>query len=142
MSEQKASRFLLFTITGSTYAIDLHQLAEVVELPPLSPIPRAPAHFVGAMNSHGTIKPVLDLSLMVKRGSYSPGGKVLVLEDRLANLAILVDGVLSIASVEAMEREPASDDELSDWIFTDGTQTIGLLALDRLLQRLEATING
>lgn len=62
MSESDTSRYLLFTLMDSTYAIDLQQVAEVVEPPPLSPIPRAPAHLIGAMNSHGNIKAVVDLS--------------------------------------------------------------------------------
>ncbi|GAB7028160.1 chemotaxis protein CheW [Geotalea toluenoxydans] len=143
MSESDTSRYLLFTLMDSTYAIDLQQVAEVVEPPPLSPIPRAPAHLIGAMNSHGNIKAVVDLSLMLNQGSRKFDGKILVLEDRFASLAIRVDGVLAIAATETMERKPAEeDDELSDWIISDGTQVIRLLALDKLLQRLEATING
>jgi purine-binding chemotaxis protein CheW len=142
MSEQDASRYLLFTLRDSPYAIDLQQVAEVIEPPPLCPIPRAPAHFIGAMNSHGNIKPVLDLALMLNQGRCSPAPKVMVLEDRLANLAIQVDGVLAIISTEGMEMKAAgSDDGLGDSVFTDGEREIALLNLDRLLQRLEATIN-
>ncbi|ACM19287.1 scaffold protein CheW associated with MCPs of class 44H [Geotalea daltonii FRC-32] len=143
MSESNTSPYLLFTLMDSTYAIDLQQVAEVVEPPPLSPIPRAPAHLIGAMNSHGNIKAVVDLSLMLNQGHRKFDGKILVLEDRFASLAIWVDGVLAIAATETMERKPTEeDDELSDWIISDGTQVIRLLALDKLLQRLEATING
>lgn len=142
MSVSDTSRYLLFTLLGSTYAIDLQYVAEVVDAPPLFPIPLAPAHLVGAMNSHGSIKAVLDLSLMLNHGNSNREGKVLVLEDRLASLAIRVDEVLTITSTEIMERKPEEDDELSEWIISHGTQVIPLLALDRLLQRLEATING
>lgn len=142
MSKPDAGRFLLFTLRDSTYAIDLQQVAEVIEPPPLFPIPLAPTHFIGAINSHGKIKPVLDLSLPAPDCSR-PGRKIMVLEDRVADLAIMVDGVLSIASAETMEMKPAdADNDLSDWIFSDGTEEIGLLALDRLLQRLEETVNG
>lgn len=144
MSTQESQRYLLFTIAGLTYAIDLQQVAEVVEPPPLSPIPRAPACYIGAMNSHGSIKAVLDLTRVVTTGTCTrSGGKVLVLEDRVAGLALQVDGVQSITSGEALDRQPAGDDlPWCDWLLTDGISDIRLLAVEKLLQRLEATING
>jgi purine-binding chemotaxis protein CheW len=144
MSKQESQRYLLFTIAGLTYAIDLQQVAEVVEPPPLSPIPRAPVCYIGAMNSHGSIKAVLDLTHVMPTGTCSrSGGKVLVLEDRVAGLALQVDGVLSITSGEMLDRQPAGDDlPWCDWLLTDGISDIRLLAVEKLLQRLEATING
>lgn len=144
MNTQDTQRYLLFTIGQLTCGIELHQVAEVVEPPPLSPIPRAPAHFIGAMNSHGSIKAVLDLTPMAGEGrSARPAGKVLVLEDSMAALALLVDGVLTIVGAETLERQPCTDEQhWCDGLLRDGIQEIHLLSVEKLLQRLEATING
>lgn len=144
MSTQDSQRYLLFTIDGLTYAIDLQQVAEVVEPPPLYPIPRAPGCFIGAMNSHGTIKAVLDLTGIRQSRTGTPSlGKVLVLEDRVAGLALQVDGVLSIVSGETLDRLPSADDlPWCDGVLSDGVSQMRLLVVEKLLRQLEATING
>ena len=143
MIQQDTHRYLLFTLQGDTYAIDLQQVAEVVEVPAMSPIPRAPAYYIGAMNSHGSIKAVLDVARMQYTGSTDPGGKIIVLEDRVAGLALLVDGVLSVVSPGTLVSLPAGEDEKwCEWLLSDGNKEIRLLSVDKLLQLLEATING
>jgi chemotaxis signal transduction protein len=54
-------KYLIFTLAGQRFALDLAQVAEVVEQPATWPIPLAPSCYRGAMNFHGTIVAVMDL---------------------------------------------------------------------------------
>lgn len=142
MKSDETARYLVFVQRGALYALDLQDVAEVVEPPPTFPIPRAPAYFVGVMNFHGNLTTVLDLAHLQDKGKFSPEGKVLVLDGRLANLAIWVDGVSAIIPAESVQREPADDDDgMTAALLCNGADRIRLLALDRLLQRVEETIN-
>ncbi len=142
MKSDETARYLVFVQRGALYALDLQDVAEVVEPPPTFPIPRAPAHFIGVMNFHGNLTTVLDLANLQDRGKFSTEGKVLVLDGRLANLAIWVDGVSAIIPAEAVQREPADEDDgLTAALLCSGADKIRLLALDRLLRRVEETIN-
>ena len=134
-------RFLVFTLRGTNYALDLSDVAEVVEPPPVFPVPRAPRHILGVMNFHGALTSILDLANFLGIGVFAPAGKVLVLDSRLANLALWVDGVSSIVSVEAIQnRETGNDAMIAERLQTDAGE-INRLSLDWLLQKLEATIN-
>jgi len=133
--------FLVFTLRGTRYALDLQDVAEVVEPPPTFPIPRSPGHFIGVMNFHGNLVSILDLAHFYYQENFTPEGKVLVLDNRLANLALWVDGVVAIVADETIQRKSVPEDDMTaGWILT-GTEEIVLLSLDKLLQRLEATIN-
>lgn len=142
MKNNRTARYLIFALREAQYALDLQDVAEVVEPPQTFPIPCAPSHFVGVMNFHGNLTSVLDLANFQNLGDLTPNGKVLVLDNRLANLALWVDSVTSIVSAESMQSESAGDDEMTATILYNGTDRIRLLALDNLLQKLEATING
>lgn len=143
MSTLNPERYLVFSLQDALYAIGLQQIAEVVEPPPLFPIPCAPGYFLGAMNFHGSLKSVLDLSGYSRRGSNNPQGRVVVLEDHVGGLALWVDCVSSIISAESIMWQPTDDgDELTEALLVSSTDRVRLLALDKLLQQLETTING
>jgi chemotaxis signal transduction protein len=102
-----AHKYLIFTMAGRHYAIDLAHVAEVVEQPAIWPIPVAPPCYPGAMNFHGTIVAVLDLAQFLGL-SGGPGGseKTIVIDTRIAALAFSVEGIVRIT--------PQGQAELSD----------------------------
>ncbi len=135
-------RFLIFTLQGTSYALDLHTVAEVKEPPAIFPIPRAPAHFIGVMNSHGSLVPVLDLALYTNTGAFAPNGKVLVLDNRIATLALWVDGITTIAPAGMLTDGRPGTDELTEKFFFAGEgEEVRLFALETLLQDLETSLN-
>lgn len=89
-------KFLIFTLQGLLYALDLKQTAEVGEPPQLSPIPLAPACYSGAMNFHGDIVAVMNLALFLGQSGCSRPGKIVVLNQEIASLAFFVDTIVRI----------------------------------------------
>jgi purine-binding chemotaxis protein CheW len=100
-------RFLIFTLQGSQYALDLAQVAEVGDPPQMWPIPLAPACYSGAVNFHGDIVAVMNLSVFLDIDGNNQPSKIIVLHKRLASLAFLVDAVIKIiAEVEVSFCKP------------------------------------
>ena len=58
-------RFLLFKAAGEGFAFRLQEISEVMEPQPVFPIPRAPGHFLGLINFHGTLSALVDLPLFL-----------------------------------------------------------------------------
>lgn len=54
-------RYLAFTVADVNLAIQLDQVSEVVELPPITKVPRPARHIEGLANLRGKTVPVLDL---------------------------------------------------------------------------------
>ncbi len=75
------NRLLVFRLQGSRYALDLSDVAEVMEPPVIFPIPRAPHFLSGIMNFHGNLVSVLDLAHFLGISSCTPAEKVLIMAD-------------------------------------------------------------
>ncbi|MHB8056533.1 MAG: chemotaxis protein CheW, partial [Desulfuromonadaceae bacterium] len=83
-------KFLIFRMQDSLYALDLAQTAEVADLTQLWPIPLAPPCYSGAMNFHGDIIAVMDLSLFLGLSGGNRPEKMIVLHQSIASLALLL----------------------------------------------------
>jgi purine-binding chemotaxis protein CheW len=134
-------RFLLFSAAGRRFAFNLHEIAEVMEPPRTFPLPRAPRHFLGLLNFHGTLTALVDLPLYLG-GQAAGGGKVLVLDTRAAQLALLVDGIDAIVPPEAFLAEHPGDDPLIACYLDTEEASYGLLQLDRLVFALEQGLHA
>ena len=130
-------RFLLFKAAGEGFAFRLQEISEVMEPQPVFPIPRAPGHFLGLINFHGTLSALVDLPLFLGRAGRRRPGKLLVLDTKAAHLALGVDGVHSIIPREAVSGEAPGEDPLTAALIETGHGTFRLLQLEALLFCLE-----
>jgi purine-binding chemotaxis protein CheW len=104
-----SSKYLIFSLQGSDYALDLAQVAEVEDPSLMWPIPLAPECYCGALNFHGDIVAVMDLPFFLGLGKCSQPGKIVVLHHEVASLAFLVDAVVRIVSVGELSICTAPD---------------------------------
>lgn len=131
-------RFLLFGSAGEGFAFRLHEVSEVMEPQASHAIPGAPSHFMGLINFHGALTALVDLALYLGHENCpATHGKVLVLDTRIASLALSVDGVRSIVGREAIFAESPGDDPLTEARLETEHGTVRLLRLDALLCGLE-----
>ncbi len=136
-------RLLIFHLKGEKYALKLYDAAEVMEPPPLFPIPKAPLYFLGVMNFHGSLVPILDLAAaLFDLGSHPDGGKVVVLGIHEVNLAFWIDAIVDIISEEQVVAEHESFDEMVEKFLVLPDQELRLLSIENLLDRLEQHINS
>jgi len=125
-------------VAGQGFALNLQEVAEVMEPPASFPFPRAPGHFLGLINFHGTLTALVDLGLYAGPGGRpSPQGKVLVLDPRLASLALRVDGVTSIVPGESIHSRTPGEDPLTESLLETEYGTVRLLRVEALLDALE-----
>jgi chemotaxis signal transduction protein len=106
-----SSKYLIFTLARRHYAVDLAQVAEVVEQPAIWPIPVALPCYPGAMNFHGTIVAILDLALFLGLSGGHASEKTIVLDTRIAALAFSVDGIVRITPQGKTELLETQGDE-------------------------------
>ena len=131
-------RLLLFTLAGEGFALDLQLVAEVMEPQSSFPVPRAPDHFVGLINFHGSLTALVDLGLFLELGCRTPGqGKVLVLDTRLASLALWVDGVSAVVAGDTLSARAPGEDDLTAQLLETEHGTVRLLRAEGLLDALE-----
>lgn len=141
MSDAPAG-LLLFRLSGRRIAIEVGLVAEVSELPQIWPIPLAPPCFAGVMNFHGALIPLLDLSQLLKAGKGAPHGAVMVLDRKLCDLALWVDGVERTGGRDAKTSDRIPEEPFIKSIVNLRGEEVPLLDATRLLESLEADLHG
>lgn len=103
-----------FQIGGSLYALDIHLAQEIVEMMPITPLPRAPSYLEGIMNLRGEITSIVNLSQMLGLSVHdrTEGQKIIVLAPEASggsNVGIIVDDVHSVIQVTESDIEQMDD---------------------------------
>jgi purine-binding chemotaxis protein CheW len=130
-------RFLIVTFRGERLALPLEEIVEVRETFRTFPIPKAPAHYLGAMNSHGSPTPILDLAAFLHGDSPRSDGTLLLLDHRIGTLALRIDRVERIIHAAPPAETEGNGDELTERTILHNEEAIRLLDLERLVARLE-----
>ena len=105
-------------IGAESYAVDLKRVDEILPVPVLTPLPRAPRFLEGVVNLRGEVLPVVDARKRLEVTSSAtqmlkPSGKPKRTERlvvcRIGNrrLGVLVDGVSSVQRVQRSSLRPA-----------------------------------
>lgn len=95
-----------FQIGGTNYALDIHLAREIVEMMPITPVPRAPPHIAGIINLRGEITNILNLTHLLGLNPESgdmENRKIIVIVPEAAgnsNVGMIVDDVKSVLQVD------------------------------------------
>jgi purine-binding chemotaxis protein CheW len=140
------AQLLVFRLGDEIYGLEVTHIQEIVEAPQLYYIPLAPAILLGAMNFHGNILPVLDLTACLGFGQEAHDHRIIVLalaDGQLALAVSALSGIISFAAEELLgveeDREPRAHVRA---VLPDRGEMINLLDLDRVLGSLESFCNS
>ena len=101
-SAPRETRLVLFEVSGTTFALPIADVLEVMEMAPTAGIPGLPRRLAGVMNHHGEVLPVVSREALfdVPEAKLFPARHVLVLAERggeAGHLGVPVDGVVGLA---------------------------------------------
>ncbi len=104
---------LCFSAAGSTYAMGIGAIKEIIEYGQLTTIPLMPAFIRGVINLRGAVLPVIDLAARLGHAPAQPSRRtcIVIVEMRHAeeklDIGIVVDGVSEVLELGAEDLEPA-----------------------------------
>ena len=104
----QAQSYITFKLGDESFAIDVSQVREVLDLSPITRIPSAPSYVRGVVNVRGTAIPVADLRLKfgLPKALNTPATRILVLELSLDGEQTVVGGLAdSVHDVIEIDRE-------------------------------------
>jgi chemotaxis signal transduction protein len=133
----RARRFLIFTLQGERHAMNVSDLSEVMETPPTFPIPKAPKTFLGVMNFHGSPTPVLDLASFLHGVPPKSSGRILILDHKIASLALRIDTVERIISDIRGLQVQQDESSYARQSILFNNEKIPIFAVDILMTELE-----
>lgn len=109
--------YLEFSLGDGSYAVNLLKVREVIPVPEMTPIPKAPAHVCGLMNLRGQIIPVIDLRKMMgiipSKDKTQMGVIIFDLGDHFAG--VIVDCIQKVLNVNQECISPVPENESKDY---------------------------
>jgi purine-binding chemotaxis protein CheW len=99
-----------FELGGERYALDIQLAREIVEMIPITPIPRAPPYISGVINLRGEITNIMNLNTLLglPNQEVRNNQKIIVLVPEAAggsNVGIIVDDVSSVLQIADTDIE-------------------------------------
>ena len=100
--------FLAFRLGGETFAVAIPAVREVVRAPPITEVPRAPAHVLGVVTVRGEVIAVFDprRRLGLPPAAATGGGRIVIVDGGLGSCGLLVDAVSHVVRLPAGSIEP------------------------------------
>jgi purine-binding chemotaxis protein CheW len=109
-----------FELGGERYALDIQLAREIVEMIPITPIPRAPPYISGVINLRGEITNIMNLNTLLDLPDQKirSNQKIIVLVPEAAggsNVGIIVDDVSSVIQVAESDVDKIGQGFASDF---------------------------
>jgi len=97
-----------FEVAGRLFALDVHQIREIVRWHDVTPLPRAPRLIEGVVDLRDAVIPVVDLGRALGGApvAESPHARILVLEIDGLVLGLRVDRAVDVLPLEGLAVEP------------------------------------
>ena len=142
-------QYLTFKLGNEVFATDVAKVREVLDLTPITAIPRVPEFMAGVINLRGTVVPVVDLRLCfgMSKTENTRNTCIVVVEVLLDSESIIIgalaDSVEEVIDLEPEQIEPApriGTRIRADFILGMGkreTQFIMILDIDRVFSAEE-----
>jgi len=107
------SSYLSFMLDDQLFALNVQKVIEILEVPPITKIPRAPEYMAGVINLRGNVLPLIDTK--VKFGLPPVERTIntcvivieITVEGETMNIGTLVDEVLEVLEVDKKEIKPS-----------------------------------
>lgn len=103
-------QLVLFHLAGEIYAVDIHQVREIIRLPQITRVPRTPDFVEGVINLRGNVIPVLDLRKRfgLGEGEESADRRIIVVEMGERTIGMIVDAVSEVLRIDETLIDPPS----------------------------------
>jgi purine-binding chemotaxis protein CheW len=115
LGQALAGQYMAFQLAREVYGLRILEVRELIGLPDITRMPRAPAFIRGVINLRGRVIPVLDLRVEfgLPAAEATDQSVIIVAQctvgGRPLTMGVLVDLVLEVLTIEASDVEPPPD---------------------------------
>jgi purine-binding chemotaxis protein CheW len=101
-------QMLSFSLGSEEYALDIHDIREIIKPRDITDIPRVPEFILGIISLRGIVIPVFDLKRRFKLGTsiLSPSSRIIVCQRDNKSAGLLVDSISQVIKIPSASIEP------------------------------------
>jgi two-component system chemotaxis sensor kinase CheA len=122
-------QLVTFGMAGETYALEIRQVEAIINLVPITRVPKAPPHIDGVINLRGEIVPVINTRRRLKLPTLETTDNyqiiILAFENEKVKAGFMVDNVAEVIRLPETAIEPPS--RVSDGVDIDYLKGVGKL---------------
>lgn len=98
--------FLSFKLADKTFALEVEKVIEIIEVPKITSIPKAPAHMKGVINLRGQVLPLIDTCVKFGLPEIEPDlNTCIIVIDLLLKEKTIRFGAMVSQVLEVLEKE-------------------------------------
>ena len=143
------NQYLTFLLDNETYAFNVLEIKEVLELPKITKMPKTPSFMAGVINLRGGVVPVIDLRIKFDMPEIDRtiDTSIIIVEanydDEVILIGALVDAVKAVIKISSGDTEPPPkvgmnlDTSLIDGIGKNNDNFVIILNVDKLFSHEE-----
>jgi len=143
-------RIIAFEMDDELYGADIAEVAEILDMAPIMPLPNVPEFVLGVANLRGTILPVIDLRIRfgLSLRSFDDNSRIIVLTAGQFLVGIVVDRLWELLRLDQEGFQPPPPDvaKIDAEYFKEVTQVKGrmliVLDINRLLFETSKKLTG
>jgi PAS domain S-box-containing protein len=130
-SEEKTGRYLIFTMAGQKFGLNVKKIKHIIQVMPIIPILQAPAFVKGVINLRDQIIPIVDLGLKLGRedARFTECSCIIIADidtpDKTLAVGLVVDSVSDVRYLKGSDIEDAPP-------FISGFKTDYLLGIAKI----------
>jgi purine-binding chemotaxis protein CheW len=124
------SRFIIFTISGEEFGIEISRVIEIIRPQKVTHFPGVPVYVSGVFNLRGSVIPLIDMRKRLNVKPIPNKEKVLIVKLHNGRIGLLVDSVSEILTIE--DKEVSSPPSIFKGLKTEYIKGIGRVN-DRLI---------
>ena len=97
-----------FSVGSEEYGIPLSSVQEIITVPRITRVPKAPTYIKGVINLHGNVIPVIDVARRFEIGATQIGAaaRVVVVEAEDEAVGLLAEGVSKVTRFRSSDLQP------------------------------------
>jgi len=104
-------QLVVFSLGQESYGVDIYRVREIIRVPAITRVPRAPGYVEGVINLRGGVIPVIDLRKRfgMEKGEVTDERRIVVAELGSQTVGVIVDGVSEVLEVNEADIDPPSE---------------------------------
>ena len=131
---EKIVQYIVVRIGNENYGVNINYVDNIVRMQGITRVPKTQVYYVGVINLRGEIIPVMSLRLKLglESDQFTNKTRMIIIKIENAKVAIIVDEVREVVSLEESKIEKAAydmNDERTNYISAIGKNNGELISL-------------
>lgn len=129
-------QFVVFKLGDEQFALNTEKVREINDMMSVTSVPNAPDYIIGLINLRGSIKSLIDLSLLINFSSGKEKNSIIILKVEEEEVGIAVDDVIEVVDVTESDIQSLSshtEEKYIKGIINIDNRLVTIIEVDDLL---------